>query len=92
MPERQGILDTIFDSLAPVHPDGHKFIAIGAALTLLFFLLYPPVGWLLALENAGRVVAGLTVGFRLVRAIAHQPAGGDKVAIGKAGRQCVAFG
>jgi phosphatidylserine decarboxylase len=50
--ERQGILDTIFDSFAPVHPDGHKFIAIGAALTLLFFLLYPPVGWLLAILTA----------------------------------------
>lgn len=52
MSERQGILDTIFDSFAPVHPDGHKFIAIGAALTLLFFLLYPPVGWLLAIVTA----------------------------------------
>jgi phosphatidylserine decarboxylase len=50
--ERQGILDTIFDSFAPVHPDGHKFVAIGAALTLLFFLLYPPVGWLLAILTA----------------------------------------
>ncbi len=52
MSERHGLLDTIFDSLAPVHPDGHKFIAIGAGLTLLFFLLYPPVGWLLALLTA----------------------------------------
>jgi phosphatidylserine decarboxylase len=50
--ERQGILDTIFDSFAPVQPDGHKFVAIGAALTLLFFLLYPPVGWLLAILTA----------------------------------------
>ena len=52
MSERQGILDTIFDSFAPVHPDGHKFVAIGAALTLLFFLLYPPIGWLLAILTA----------------------------------------
>lgn len=48
----QGILDTIFESLSPVHPDGHKFIAIGAAVTLLFFFLYPPLGWLFALITA----------------------------------------
>ncbi len=48
----QGILDTIFESLSPVHPDGHKFIAIGAAVTLLFFFLYPPLGWLCALVTA----------------------------------------
>lgn len=47
MSERHGILDTIFDSLAPVHPDGHKFVAIGAVASLLFFLLWPPLGWLL---------------------------------------------
>ena len=52
MSERHGILETIFDSLAPVHPDGHKFIAIGAAVTLLFFLLFPPLGWLFALITA----------------------------------------
>ncbi len=48
MSERHGILETIFDSLAPVHSDGHKFVAIGAVLTLLFFMLWPPIGWLLA--------------------------------------------
>ncbi|MBS0233190.1 MAG: phosphatidylserine decarboxylase [Proteobacteria bacterium] len=48
MSEGHGILDTIFDQLSPVHPDGHKFIAIGAAVTLLFFFVYPPLGWLCA--------------------------------------------
>lgn len=52
MSERHGLIDTIFDSLAPVHPDGHKFIAIGAALTLLLFLLFPPLGWIVALITA----------------------------------------
>ena len=52
MAERQGILDTVFDSLSPVHPDGHKFIAIGAAVALLFFFLYPPLGWLAAAVTA----------------------------------------
>lgn len=46
------LLETISDSLAPVHPDGHKFIAIGALATLLFFLLWPPLGWILALVTA----------------------------------------
>jgi phosphatidylserine decarboxylase len=50
--EGHGILDTIFDQLSPVHPDGHKFIAIGAAVTLLFFFLYPPLGWLCAVITA----------------------------------------
>jgi len=47
--ERHGILDTIFDTMAPVHPDGHKFIAVGAVASLLFFLLWPPLGWILAI-------------------------------------------
>jgi len=46
------LLETISDSLAPVHPDGHKFVAIGAVLSLLFFILWPPIGWLLALVTA----------------------------------------
>jgi phosphatidylserine decarboxylase len=50
--DSQGILDTVFDSFSPVHPDGHKFIAIGAAVTLLFFFLYPPLGWLAAAVTA----------------------------------------
>ena len=52
MSDRQGLLDTIFETLSPVHPDGHKFIAIGAAVTLLFFLLYPPLGWICAAVTA----------------------------------------
>ena len=32
-------------TLAPVHPDGWKFIAIAALATLLFFLLWRPLGW-----------------------------------------------
>ena len=48
MAERDGLLDTIADSLAPVHRDGHKFIAIGLIVTLLLFLLWPPLGWIAA--------------------------------------------
>ena len=32
--------------LAPIHPDGWKFIAIAAAATLILFLLWSPAGWL----------------------------------------------
>jgi phosphatidylserine decarboxylase len=32
--------------LAPVHPDGWRFIAIAAAVTLVLFWLAPPLGWI----------------------------------------------
>ena len=35
MSERHGIIDTIVESLAPIHRDGHKFVAIAAGLALL---------------------------------------------------------
>src|SRR4029077_17034440 len=31
--------------LAPIHPDGWKFIAVAAVATLILFLLWPPAGW-----------------------------------------------
>ena len=56
MSERHGLVDTIVDSLAPVHRDGHKFIAIALALALLFFIFWPPLAWLF-------VVAALYVAY-----------------------------
>jgi phosphatidylserine decarboxylase len=47
--ERHGIVDTIVESLAPVHRDGHKFIAIALGLALLLFLLWPPLAWVLVI-------------------------------------------
>jgi phosphatidylserine decarboxylase len=32
--------------LAPLHPDGFKFVAIGVAATLILFLLWAPAGWI----------------------------------------------
>src|SRR5580704_679804 len=32
--------------LAPLHPDGIKFVAIGAAATLVLYLIWHPAGWL----------------------------------------------
>lgn len=31
--------------LAPIHPDGWKFIAIGAVATILLWLVWSPLGW-----------------------------------------------
>jgi len=46
------LLDTITDSLAPVHRDGHKFVAIGLVVALLLFLIWSPLGWIAALVTA----------------------------------------
>ncbi|HEX2840224.1 phosphatidylserine decarboxylase [Hyphomicrobium sp.] len=46
------LLDTITDTLAPVHRDGHKFIAIGLGVTLILFLIWPVLGWIAALITA----------------------------------------
>lgn len=37
------VLTSIF---APIHREGHRFIAIFAAITLVFFLIYNPLGWI----------------------------------------------
>jgi len=49
---RHGIFDTIMDSLAPVHRDGHKFVAIAGGLALLFFFIWTPLAWLLVIVAA----------------------------------------
>jgi phosphatidylserine decarboxylase len=45
----QSLFDTIAESLAPVHRDGHKFVAIALGLTLLLFIIWPPLGWIFAI-------------------------------------------
>jgi phosphatidylserine decarboxylase len=52
VPERHSLFDTVADVIAPVHADGYKFLAIAAGLTLFFFLVWPPMGWLGALATA----------------------------------------
>ena len=37
--------------LAPLHPDGLKFVLAGVLATLLFFLLWAPAGWLAAIAT-----------------------------------------
>ena len=52
MPERHSLFDTIADTLVPIHNDGIKFVAIGAGVSLLLFLLWPPLAWLAVLITA----------------------------------------
>jgi phosphatidylserine decarboxylase len=49
--DRQQFFSSITDTIPPVHREGHLFIAIGVGLALLFFLLWPPLGWLIALAT-----------------------------------------
>jgi phosphatidylserine decarboxylase len=37
--------------LAPLHPDGFKFVAAGVVATLLLFLLWTPAGWAAAIAT-----------------------------------------
>jgi phosphatidylserine decarboxylase len=37
--------------LAPLHPDGFKFVVIGVVATLLLFLLWAPAGWAAAVAT-----------------------------------------
>jgi phosphatidylserine decarboxylase len=50
--ERHSLFDTITDAIVPIHNDGFKFLAIGAGVSLLLFLLWPPLAWLAVLITA----------------------------------------
>ena len=52
MAEPHNLLDTITDSIVPVHSDGYKFLAIGAGVCLLLFLVWPPLAWIAVLITA----------------------------------------
>jgi phosphatidylserine decarboxylase len=49
--DRHGLFDTITSTLAPVHRDGHKFLAISLGLMLLFFFIWPPLAWILVVAS-----------------------------------------
>lgn len=52
MSERHSLLDTITDSIVPVHSDGYKFLAIGVGVALFFFWLWPPLAWVAVVVTA----------------------------------------
>lgn len=45
MAGKDSLFGTITGFFAPVHADGHKFVAIAALVTLAGFFLYSPLGW-----------------------------------------------
>ncbi len=49
MSEHNSFMDSLETVLVPVHRDGHKFVAIGAILTLVMFFLWSPLGWIFAI-------------------------------------------
>jgi phosphatidylserine decarboxylase len=40
------LLETFRSAMVPIHPAGYPFIAAFAVPTVVFFLLWPPLGWL----------------------------------------------
>ena len=52
MASNQGFLEWFGDFFVPIHRDGHKFLGVGLALTIIFWLIWSPVGWICALLTA----------------------------------------
>ena len=52
MTGRYGILDSIADLFVPIHRDGHKFLGVGLAVSILFFLIWPALGWISTIITA----------------------------------------
>jgi phosphatidylserine decarboxylase len=46
MNDRNSVLDSVTNAFVPIHRDGHKFIAIAALITLILFIVAPPLGWI----------------------------------------------
>jgi len=46
LPNSSGILESIYDALVPVHREAYKFIAIAAAVAVVGFMLWSPIGWI----------------------------------------------
>ena len=53
MKDDHGILDSILGTFVPIHPDGYKFVAGAALVTLILFAVAPPLGWLAAIATIG---------------------------------------
>ncbi|HEY7643481.1 MAG TPA: phosphatidylserine decarboxylase [Hyphomicrobiales bacterium] len=52
MNDRHNLIDTIRAGLVPIHWDGHKFLGVSVAVTILLFLIWSPLGWLGVLITA----------------------------------------
>ncbi|MGE5261206.1 MAG: phosphatidylserine decarboxylase [Actinomycetota bacterium] len=52
MNDSHSVLASVTNAFVPVHPDGHKFIAIAGVITLILFVIAPPLGWIGAIATA----------------------------------------
>jgi phosphatidylserine decarboxylase len=48
----QGFLDWVGDLFVPIHRDGHKFLGISLLATIVGFLLWSALGWILLIITA----------------------------------------
>lgn len=51
MSSRYGVLESFADLFVPIHRDGHKFLGVSLALTLIGFLIWSPLGWIFLLAT-----------------------------------------
>jgi phosphatidylserine decarboxylase len=51
-PDRKSIWDSIIGAVDPIHPEGYKFLIIGAIATVLLFILWTPLGLIALLVTA----------------------------------------
>ena len=52
MARSQGLWESLSEVFVPIHRDGHKFLAFGLGLTVLFFLFWQTIGWIFAAITA----------------------------------------
>lgn len=52
MSNNQGFLDWAGDLFVPIHRDGHKFLGISLLATIVGFLLWSTLGWILLIVTA----------------------------------------
>jgi phosphatidylserine decarboxylase len=52
MSDTHSLIDSVTGAFVPVNRDGYKFIAIAAVVTVILFLLAPPLGWLGVIATA----------------------------------------
>lgn len=52
MSGHQGYFDWFGDLFVPIHRDGHKFLGASLLATIIAFLIWSPLGWLLLLITA----------------------------------------
>ena len=52
MSDTHSLLDSVTGAFVPVNHDGHKFIGSAAVVTVILFLLAPPLGWLGVMATA----------------------------------------